>query len=79
MSYEPEPTMVELFQYNHWANQELMAICLGVSDELITTSIPGSYGSIRDTFAHNLKAEASFLKRIHGIYPIPRAISIQII
>ena len=26
---------------------------------------------IRDTFAHVLKAEISFLKRIHGIYPEP--------
>jgi uncharacterized damage-inducible protein DinB len=71
MSAEPEPTMVELFQYNHWANQELMAICTGLSDEMITTSIPGSYGSIRETFAHILKAENRFLKRIHGIYPEP--------
>ncbi len=71
MSFEPEPTMMELFQYNHWANQELMAICMGLSDEMITGSIPGSYGSIRDTFAHILNAEISFLKRIHGIYPEP--------
>ena len=71
MPDQPEPTMVELFQYNHWATQELIAICLGLSDEMITASIPGSYGSIRETFAHILKAESSFLKRIHGIYPEP--------
>lgn len=71
MSDEPEPTMVELFQYNHWANQELMAICMGLSDEMLTASNPGSYGSIRETFAHILKAEISFLKRIHGTYPEP--------
>ena len=66
MSDQPEPTMVELFQYNHWANQELMAICMGLSDEMMVASNPGSYGSIRETFAHILKAEISFLKRIHG-------------
>jgi uncharacterized damage-inducible protein DinB len=71
MSHQLEPTMVELFQYNHWANQELMAICMGLDDEIITASSPGSYGSICDTFAHILKAEISFLKRIHGIYPEP--------
>lgn len=71
MPDQPEPTMVELFQYNHWANQELMAICMGLGDEMMTASIPGSYGSIRETFAHILKAEISFLKRIHGIYPEP--------
>ncbi|MFZ1042367.1 MAG: DinB family protein [Anaerolineales bacterium] len=71
MSYQLEPTIIELFQYNHWANQELMTICIGLDDEIITASIPGAYGSIRDTFAHVLKAEISFLKRIHGIYPEP--------
>lgn len=71
MSHQPEPTMLELFLYNHWANQELMTLCLGLNDELVTASIPGTYGSIRDTFAHLLQAEVSFLKRIHGIYPQP--------
>jgi uncharacterized damage-inducible protein DinB len=71
MSHQLEPTMVEFFQYNHWANQELMGICINLSDEIITSSIPGSYGSIRDTFTHILEAEISFLKRIHGVYPEP--------
>jgi uncharacterized damage-inducible protein DinB len=48
-----------------------MGICINLSDEIITASIPGSYGSIRDTFAHILNAEISFLKRIHGVYPEP--------
>ena len=71
MPYQPEPTVIEFFQYNHWANQELMCICIKLSDEIITANLPGSYGSIRDTFAHILKAEISFLKRIHGTYPQP--------
>ncbi len=69
MPYQPEPTVIEFFQYNHWANKELMRICIKLSDEIITANLPGSYGSIRDTFAHILKAETSFLKRIHGAYP----------
>lgn len=71
MAIVPEPTMIEFFEYNHWANQELMAICMGLGDERLTARIPGSYGSIRDTFAHMLKAEGSFLRRIHGAYPEP--------
>ncbi len=71
MTYQPEPTVIEFFQYNHWANQELMRICIKLSDEIITANLPGSYGSIRDTFAHILKAEISFLKRIHVTYPQP--------
>ena len=71
MSNPLEPTMLEFFQYNHWANQELMRICIKLSDEIITANLPGSYGSIRDTFVHILKVEISFLKRIHGTYPQP--------
>lgn len=71
MAHEIEPTMVELYHYHHWANQELFAICMGLSDAVLTASIPGAYGSIRDTFAHILKAEVSFLNRIHGAYPQP--------
>lgn len=69
MAYQPEATMIEFFQYNHWANQELMRICTQLSDEILAAGIPGSYGSIRDTFAHILQAEVSFLKRFHGNYP----------
>lgn len=71
MSHQLEPTMIEFFQYNHWANQELFGICKSLSAEIITASIPGAYGSIRDTFAHILKAEIRFLKRIHGVCPEP--------
>lgn len=71
MSHAPEPTLIEFFLYNHWANQALMALCMGLSEELVDASQPGAYGSIRDTFAHLLKAEVSFLKRINGDYPQP--------
>lgn len=71
MAHQLEPTMIEFFQYNHWANQELLRFCINLDNEIITASIPGSYGSIRDTFTHILKAEISFLRRIHGTYPEP--------
>ncbi len=71
MTNQLEPTMIEFFHYNNWANQELMRICMNLNDEIVSAGIPGSYGSIRDTFTHILKAEISFLKRIHETYPEP--------
>ena len=71
MAQIPEPTLIELFRYNQWANKELMSICMKLDDEVIMAEIPGGYGSIRDTFAHILKAQASFLRRIHGRSPEP--------
>jgi len=71
MAQLPEPTLIELFRYNQWANQELMAICMQLDNDVTTAGIPGAYGSICDTFAHILKAQASFLRRIHGNSPEP--------
>jgi uncharacterized damage-inducible protein DinB len=71
MTSQPEPTLVEFVRYNQWANQQLLAICMNLGEELLTAKIPGAYGSIRDTFGHLLRAEAGFLKRIHGAPPQP--------
>ncbi len=71
MAHLAETTLIELFYYNQWANQALMAICMTLDDAVIDAKIPGAYGSIRETFAHVLKAQASFLRRIHGSSPEP--------
>ena len=71
MSLDPEPTLIEFFRYNHWANQKLMAICMKAGGDTNSTKMPGAYGSILETFGHILKAQASFLKRIHGAAPTP--------
>lgn len=71
MENQPEPTMVEFVLYNQWANQQLLTICKTLDDEILTTTIAGTYGSILDTFSHLLRAEAGFLKRIHGSGPQP--------
>lgn len=71
METQPEPTLVEFVLYNRWANQQLLGICMTLDESLLTTSIAGGYGSILETFGHLLRAEAGFLKRIHGIGPQP--------
>lgn len=69
METQPEPTLVEFVRYNQWANQQLLTICMNLDEDLLTASIPGAYGSIRETFSHLLRAEAGFLKRIYGTDP----------
>ena len=66
MARQPEATLIEFVRYNQWANQQLLAICLKLDESLLTADIPGTAGSIRQTFEHLLRAEAGFLKRIHG-------------
>lgn len=71
MNSKPEPTLVEFVRYNQWANQQLISICMKLDEALLATKIPGTYGSILDTFRHLLRAEAGFLQRIHGTGPQP--------
>lgn len=71
MTTHPEPTLVELIRYDHWANQQLLAICMSVDEGLHSAEIPGTYGTILQTFRHLLGAEAEFLERIHGTSPQP--------
>lgn len=68
---QPEPTLVEFVRFNSWANQQLLAICMGLEGETVSADITGSAGSILETFGHLLRAEAGFLYRIHGTAPRP--------
>ncbi len=71
MTVEPEPTLIEFVLYNEWANQTLLAVCATLDAALLDAEIPGAYGSIVTTFLHIQRAEAGFLKRIHGVAPQP--------
>ncbi len=68
---QSEPTLVEFVRYNQWANETLMALCEKIEGTLLTAPIQGAAGSILETFGHILRAEASFLMRIHGESPAP--------
>jgi uncharacterized damage-inducible protein DinB len=71
METQLEATLVEFIRYNQWANQQLLAACMNLSESQLTVSIPGAYGSIRDTFRHLLRAEADYINRITGTRPQP--------
>lgn len=71
MAIQPEPTLVAFVHYNQWANQQLLAACMKLDAALLTAEIAGTYGSILATFEHLLRAEAGFLRRIHGTGPQP--------
>lgn len=71
MAIQPEPTLLEFIRYNQWANQQLLAACMNVSESQLTARIPGAYGSIRDTFGHLLRAEADYIGRITAAPPQP--------
>jgi uncharacterized damage-inducible protein DinB len=71
MTAEAEPTLMEFIRYDTWANLQVLAVCQAASEELLTSKIPGAYGSILDTFRHMLWAEGDYIKRITGTAPQP--------
>jgi uncharacterized damage-inducible protein DinB len=61
-----ESSIVEMFRHNRWANLRLLDACLNLSDEQLAASVPGTYGSLRDTLLHLVKAEALYLRILNG-------------
>jgi uncharacterized damage-inducible protein DinB len=71
METQPEPTLVALIRYNNWANAEILAACQNLTEEQLDSTVPGVYGTIRDTLLHILWAEADYVGRLTGDRPYP--------
>lgn len=67
----PETTLAELIRYNNWANQQVLATCEQLSEEQLESTLPGSYGTIRETLAHIIRAEAFYVRILTGQRPLP--------
>ena len=59
-------TLVHLFRHNRWANRLMMEACQGLSDEDLDATVAGTYGSIRDTITHLVRAESGYAFRLIG-------------
>jgi uncharacterized damage-inducible protein DinB len=59
----------DAFRHNSWATKQLLAACRGLSEQQLTSSGIGSYGSILDTFNHIIRSDASYLGRLLGSVP----------
>lgn len=60
----PTDTLTVLFRHNLWANERLFAQCATLTDAQLDTALDGTYGTIRDTLLHIVRAERSYLSRI---------------
>lgn len=56
----------EAFRHNAWATRFLLESCRELSEEQLTTPTTGTYGGIRDTFSHMIRADAAYLRRLSG-------------
>jgi len=56
----------DAFDHHVWATVAMLDACSGLTDEQLATTVPGTYGSIIDTFRHLVSADASYLALISG-------------
>ena len=68
----PADTLTTLFRHNLWANERIIELCAGLSDEQLDATLVGTFGSIRDTLQHIVGAERSSLSRISTGRPYRR-------
>ena len=71
MANQPETTLVDLIQYNNWANAQVLAVCQKLAADQLAAAAPGAYGTIRDTLEHIIRAEADYVGRLTGDRPLP--------
>ena len=58
--------LTDAFAHNAWATLQLLDACMGLTDEQLATTVPGTYGSIVDTLRHVVGADAGYLFVLTG-------------
>jgi uncharacterized damage-inducible protein DinB len=54
-------TLLELYRHKTWATLRLIEYCQGLADEHLDATIPGTFGTIRETLRHLVEAEEGYL------------------
>lgn len=69
---KPTDTLTTIFKHHLWANLLLFDRCRELTGEQLDASISGTYGTIRDTLIHIVRAEQSYFSRISTGQPFDR-------
>jgi uncharacterized damage-inducible protein DinB len=59
----------KMFEYNLWANTQLIELCSDLEEEQLAAEAKGVYGQIRPTLVHIIRAEGGYLNRLTGSHP----------
>jgi uncharacterized damage-inducible protein DinB len=56
----------DAFRHHVWASLRLLDACAALSEEQLSTAVPGTYGSILATMQHLVGADCGYLFRLTG-------------
>lgn len=59
-------SLQDAFDHHVWATEQLIDACASLTPEQLATPVPGTYGSIIETFRHLVRADRSYLFVISG-------------
>ena len=59
----------KMFEYNLWANVQLLELCSALNTEQLGVEMAGVFGRIHPTLAHTISAEGRYLFRLTGTSP----------
>ncbi|HKW58629.1 MAG TPA: DinB family protein [Candidatus Dormibacteraeota bacterium] len=68
--------LLDLYRHKTWATLQLIQFCEGLDDEVLDATTPGTYGSIRETLRHIVRAEEGYFARLTGkrfMDPLPQS------
>jgi uncharacterized damage-inducible protein DinB len=57
-------TLLALYRHKTWATLRLIEYCQGLDDDRLDATIPGTFGSIRDTLRHLVDSEEGYFFRL---------------
>ncbi len=59
----------KMFEYNLWANVQMIELCSGLGDEQLTVEAVGVFGRVQPILIHLIQAEGGYLNRLTGSRP----------
>jgi uncharacterized damage-inducible protein DinB len=56
----------KMYEFNLWANTQLIELCAGLEEEQLEAEVDGVYGRIRPTLTHLIRSEGGYVRRLSG-------------
>ena len=63
------PLLADAFRHHVWATIRVLETCAALDDGQLTTTVPGTYGSIIDTLRHIVDGDVFYLDVLRGGEP----------
>jgi uncharacterized damage-inducible protein DinB len=58
--------LLELVRHKTWATVQLIEYCQRLAPEHLDATVPGTFGSVRDTLRHLLRSDEGYFRNITG-------------